>query len=90
MMVVGDTGKAILFKVNDKKEHWSVLKRWTVHNIALYDNTYVCTVKASPVYDMFITATINGNVKLWSIGGEYIAEINQPSWPSNVIELAQE
>jgi WD40 repeat protein len=90
MMVVGDTGKAILFKVNEKNENWSVIKRWSVHNIATYDSTYVWSVKSSHEYDMFMTATINGSVKLWSIDGDYIADINQSDWPEDILSMAKE
>ena len=90
MLVVGDTGKAILFKVNEKNQYWTALKRWEMHSIMIYDSTYVCSVKSSHVYDFFITATINGNVKLWSIDGDYIADVNQPNWPGNVLSLSRE
>lgn len=90
MFVVGDNGHGIIFKINDKKEKWTKIHDWTVHNIQKFDSNYVCAVKASLVYDMFITATINGNVKLWSADGEFIADINQPSWPEDVMIKAQE
>ena len=83
MLVVGDTGKAILFRINNKNENWSVIKRFDAHNIMVYDSTYVWCVKASTENDYFLTATINGNIKMWSSDGEYISDINQPNWPKN-------
>jgi hypothetical protein len=72
MLVVGDTGKAILFMVNDKHQKWTEIKKWEAHNIPTYDSNYVSAVKASLEFKLFITATINGNVKIWSTDGDYV------------------
>ena len=81
MLVVGDTGKAILYKINDKNDYWTKLKTFTAHDIMIYDSTYVCSVKASWEYDMFITATINGDFKLWSLNWDHLVDIRQEIWP---------
>lgn len=84
MLVVGDTGKALLFKINNKTDNWTIIKKFETHSIMIYDNIYVWSVKASTESDIFMTATINGNVKLWTNDGDYISDINQPEWPKDM------
>ena len=84
MLVVGDTGKAFLYAINTKNETWTIIKKFDTHNIMIYDNTYIWSVKASSESDIFMTATINGNIKLWTRDGDYISDINQLIWPKEV------
>lgn len=88
MLVVGDTGKASLFMVNEKSQKWTEMKKWNIHNIMIYDNNYVCMVKSSHENNLFITATIQGNVKIWSLDGDYLADLNQQDWPGDLTQVA--
>jgi len=90
MFVVGDTGMANLFLINEKQNKWTEIKKWSIHNIMTYENNYVCMVKASPQQKLFITATINGNVKIWSKDGDYLADLNQKDWPSDIQMMSKE
>mmetsp|Transcript_20151 Transcript_20151/g.17850 ORF Transcript_20151/g.17850 Transcript_20151/m.17850 type:complete len:266 (+) Transcript_20151:283-1080(+) len=90
MLVVGDTGKATLFLVNEKHQKWTEIKKWNMHNIMIYDSNYICSVKCSPEYNLFVTSTINGNVKIWSREGDYLADLNQRDWPSDILLIASD
>lgn len=89
MLVVGDTGKAILFRINDKNDYWTAIKKFIAHDIMIYDSTYVCSVKSSTEYDLFMTATINGNVKLWTLDGDHLCDINQQKWPKDILSISK-
>lgn len=60
---------------------WRIKNEFKAHNIINPDERFVVTVKSSPAYDMFVTGTNHGEVKLWDLNGFSIATINQNLWP---------
>jgi hypothetical protein len=60
-----------------------------MHDIMQFDSTYICGVKASTEFNIFLTSTITGNVKIWTCDGDYICDLNQPNWPDNVLDMAK-